>query len=453
MGSRYFHPTLRLGDIARTEVVEMLDGIAAREAEVEAARSRVDDAARLRRTLALLRAELAGTGADPTAVDAKIAEAAAAATLAVQSYAETELRAAAAVDALKRSLSALGAVSLPDTPVDMERSRLDCRPLAFDSLRLDSGYFSFGSDVRTDNLANVERFIRAMPCGSDGLGREVCSQICDQIERHDICGTLIITADCTHRNVRMFSPLVIDADRAVAAWNALGLHPIDTSDRALVAAAAAESDEGYLPIVSGVVCGSGFVGMAHLSRSESGGAGSLDELARQLDSRLKAGGWLANASGATGVDADILADVRALLAANSVSCHISIVSNGVIPTLKSGEMAASVGSLAERCLGDDELHDDGDAASVDDGARMARRNALLGRIESGRIGSMLEALGKADAAKNRTFDISTLIEALDSYISRAGEPDSSSGVPVSYRITKLRRAEIAAMWLKARSQT
>ena len=40
-----------------------------------------------------------------------------------------------------------------------------------------------------------------------------------QRELHEISGTLVVTATCTHANAAIFAPFIIDADKAINAWN------------------------------------------------------------------------------------------------------------------------------------------------------------------------------------------------------------------------------------------
>ena len=47
----------------------------------------------------------------------------------------------------------------------------------------------------------------------------VKSSTLHQTSKHDIEGTLVITASCTHKIADIFAPFIMDPDKAIAAWN------------------------------------------------------------------------------------------------------------------------------------------------------------------------------------------------------------------------------------------
>lgn len=451
--SRYCHPSLGLGNIAQPEVVDLLDKISACEARIDAAYDKLDATLLFKRSLTMTANELADMDAKTESLSEKIAQVNGALSDAANDYVSVKLENEEAIASLKKTLGDIPSTQMPESCVDMQTSKLTAHPLSSESLKLDSRYFAFSGNLEEDKLANIEKFVRSstnnVASRSGDLCHTVCDQISDQVEQHNVCGTLIITASCTHRNVHLFSPLVIDADKAVNAWNSLKADKIDTTDPENVRRALSDGSADSIPLISGAVYGSSFIGMAHFLQSEINTTGNLDALKTNLDKKLMTGGWLANASGEMGVDRAMMDQVRAFLSSNSISCHISVVSMGAIPTIKSDEMTTCCCRLAE--IDKDQLpsfDDDADSESVKSEADAARRNALLGTIRNARIGAILSAVSKSDDTKNSVLNMKTLIDALDNYIEVIGAKDQVVGVPVSFFIRRLTKAEVAKSWLR-----
>lgn len=448
--SAYCHPSLGLGNIAQPEVVDLLDAIRSYEAQTEAAHDRLEAAIGFRRSLSMTLNELSDMGVDTESVAGKIDEADRAVSEAAADYVATKLENEGAIGALKKTLGGIPATLMPESPLDLQASELSSLPLASESLKLTSRYFSFNGNLQEDKLASIEKFVRSstdnVGARSGELSRSVCDQITDQVENHEVSGTLIITVSCTHRNVHLFAAPVIDPDKAVNAWNLLKADPIDTSDPRHVHEALAAPSDDFLPLVTGAVYGSSFIGMVHFLQSQADTMGNLDELKARLDKKLLTGGWLAHASGGMGVDHAMMDEVRAFLSTNSVSCHVSIVATGAIPTIKSNELKTSCSMLArpEKV----KLPPPADTASVKSEAEEARQHALVNSIRNARIGSILSGMSKCDDEKNSILDMKTLVNALDNYIQAIGRKNETVGVPTSFFIHRLTKAEIAKLWLK-----
>lgn len=448
--SAYCHPSLGLGNVAQPEVVDLLEAIRKCEAQIEAAHDQLESAIEFRRGLTMTLNELSELGVGTEAVAGKLEEADSAVAEAAADYVAVRIENESAIAAKKKVLSTIPATLMPESPLDLQASELSSLPLASESLKLSSRYFSFKGNLQEDKLASIEKFVRSSTSNvgsqSGDLSRSVCDQIGDQVENHEVCGTLIITVSCTHRNVHLFAAPVINPDKAVNAWNLLKADPIDTSDLRSVHGALTASSDDFLPLVTGAVYGSSFIGMVHFLQSQADTMGNLDELKAQLDKRLLTGGWLANASGSVGVDRAMMEEVRAFLSANSVSCHISVVATGAIPTIKSNQLTTSCSMLARPDKV--KLPAPADTASVKSEAEEARQHALVTTIHNARIGSILSGVSKCDDEKNSILDMKTLVNALDNYIQTVGRENQTVGVPVGFFIHRLTKAEIAKLWLK-----
>lgn len=451
--STYCHPSLGLGNVAQPEVVDVIDRIRACEAEADAAYDRLSAAQLSKRSLTMTLNELSGMGVDTDSLTEQIERVDASLLRAAQEYVRVKIASESRIDGLRQTLCDIPATQMPESPVDFQASELRSLPLASESLKLDSRYFAFDGDMQEDKLASIEKFVRsatnAAASGQGDLSRSVCDQISEQVANHHVCGTLILTASATHRNVHLFSPYVLDPDKAVSAWNTLHDEQIDTSDPQRVREALVRRSDDSLALITGAVYGSDFVGMAHFLQSDASSRGNMDDLKARLDEKLLLGGWLANASGGTGVDQAVLDDVRAFLSANSISCHISIVATGAIPTIKSNELTTCSYRLAE--VGADSILSGADAAdrqSIGSEAQAARQQALLGSIRNARIGSILREVSLSDEKKNNVLNMKTLIDAFDNYIASIGSTGEVVGIPVGFYIRRVTQAEIAHSWLR-----
>lgn len=449
--STYCHPSLGLGNIAQPEVVDILDGIRACEAKIDAAHDKLEAAMLSKRSLTMTLNELSGMGIETASLSENIARLDSTLSEGANAYVAVKIESEAAISALKEKLADIPSTQMPESPIDMKASELTAYPFSSESLKLDSRYFAFDGNLQEDELASIEKFVRVsagnIRSGPDDVSRSVCDQISDQVENHDVCGTLIITVSCTHRNVQLFSPLVLDPDKAVLAWNSLKKDKIDTSDIKHLQCNLSDGSPDGIPVITGAVYGSGFIGMAHLLRTQSNTMGDLDNLKQQLERKLLTGGWLANKSGEIGVDGALMDEVRAFLSANSISCHVSIIATGAIPTIKSNEMAMCSYRLAENGK-DLPLSVPNDTETVRSESENARQNALLQTIRNKRIDSILHAVAKSDESKNKALNLNSLVEALDNYISQIGDTDCAAGIPVSFYIRRITRAEIVKCWLK-----
>lgn len=449
--SHHNHPSLVLGNIVHTGVADLINQIDTCEAQVDTAQDKLNALISFKRSITMTSNELHQMGIDISTMTDKVKQIDNLIGEAANDYMAIKLENENRIAQLRQALSKFQTIQVPESPIDMEKSKIEDMPYFTESLKLDSQYFSFGSNLQDDKLANVEKFIRSstenIATKSDELTQSVCSQIDNQINNHNICGTLIIVASCTHRNIHVFSPLILDPDKAIRAWNDLKENKIDT-DSVRSLSSEKENNES-IPLITGAAYGSSFIGMVHILQSQESGTGNLDELKAALDQKLKTGGWLENATGGFGVDKAMLNEVKAFLSTQSVSTHISFVTMGVIPTIKSNELSLSVNKLAlpeARNIPKLEVAKDKDTVSSE--AEYAKHKALLVNLQNARITNVLTALGETDKEKNSVLNIHSLMQALDNYIGAISKKDHTVGIPIHFYIHPITRSEIIRLWLK-----
>lgn len=452
----YNHPSLVLGNIADTRVLDILKQVDSCQVKIDAAQDKLNSLITMKRSINMTINELIDMEVDVTEIasnqkdlDANISKAAA-------DYLSTRIANEGQIQSLRETLSQLEVQDGLESPVDFGTSIIKKMPLSSESLKFDSQYFSFGSNMQDDTLANIEKFVRS---GTENLGNKsgevvnaVSTQVQNQFQNHQLMGTLIITASCTHSNVSVFQPLVIDPDKAVSCWNSL-FGKTSLIDTKILAEKGADTDTDstdQLTLITGAVYGSSFVGMVHMVNSDEKQSGDLDSIAAQLDEKMKIGGWLKNVSGGFGVDESIFEEVKAFLSSQSVSSHISLVTLGAAPSISSNSVKLSVSKLSEidsntisAITGSKEAKKD----TVNSDALRANSDAKLINLQNARIESILKTMGKIDHDSNKVMDVNSLMQAFENYLTAIKNTEKSIGVPIGFYLKKMSKSDIIDLWV------
>ena len=273
-----YDPSLTLGNICPAEKLEVLNQISSLQSPIDAAQGELDSAILLRRSLDMTCQELINLSIDPAEVQKSITDVNGEIVKSAQGFAETSVKNLPQIAKLRGTIPQVSETI--ESPIDYNRSQLKQIPLAADSLTMDAQYFSFDETGQTSDttMASLKAFVSA---STQSLGSKrsaeattsVQSQVSKQRENHDIQGTLVITANCTHKMAEIFAPFVIDVDKAIRAWNALFPDDmIKMDDTATVEKIAKEGDtkgEKFFNLLSGATYGSSFVGMVHVLKSSS----------------------------------------------------------------------------------------------------------------------------------------------------------------------------------------
>jgi len=167
-----------------------------------------------------------------------------------------------------------------ESPIDYNASEIKKLPLSSDSMVLDAQYFR--SEVNQDGSStssnSIASYVNAQCSGflSPSVSTKVAGQAKDvsisQHKHHDVEGTIVITANCTHKQAQVFAPYVMDVDKAVRSWNAMFKDdPIVVDDRkSLEAAIKSDGSKtaNVMNLLSGATYGSSFVGLVHILKRE-----------------------------------------------------------------------------------------------------------------------------------------------------------------------------------------
>jgi len=462
-----FHPSLVLANVVPEDTLTILENVSALQAPVDAAEDELNNAILTKESLDMSTAELANldistaslTGINTTAGDNVLQ--------AATKLAQARIDAAPKIAAEKNKLSAV--TDSIESPVDYNKTVVKKMPISFDSLKLNAQYFSFdGEDQSSSNSMNaIKAFVSSsVKVLGDKYAAEATAetqnQVSKQVENHNVEGTLIITATCTHQDARLLAPFVLDVDKAIRVWNTYFAKTkddpnyINMNDSASVAKIAENEDSAKakeMNILSGCSMGSSFVGMVHVLRKEgTSSSQTMNSVASSLQAQMEVGGWFADVKGGFGVDSQFANDAKKLLSTQNIQSHVSLVVMGVIPSVKSNEIQIGVKQFADfdpaTMMGKLATLSNATASdqkSTQESASTARTGGQMVELRASEIKSVMSGLGDVDDGKNSILDINSLMTAMEDYINKAMAGDV--GVPLSYYLKPITASQLAQMWV------
>jgi hypothetical protein len=406
--------------------------------------------------------ELLNLNCDTSKVQAKIGELNTAIDAAATGYASACLDNHAIVQAARGEIKKVR--HSIESPIDYNRTQIKRMPLSADSLRMNVQYFSMeeNDESAENHIRNVANFV-SFSTGFLGnkfsaqMASSVRRQVASQVKNHSIAGTLVVSANCSHKDAVLLAPFVLDPDKAIRVWNgqcAPGKKiKIDGPTLARIAEEEGTDGEEKLRLISGATYGSSFVGMVHVLRKDhTESTQQMQATAASMQAQFELAAWFVRRSGGFGVDASMADDIKSLLSTQSVSSHVSLVTMGSIPSIKSNSVKLGVDRFAD--FSPDKMMDKlatlanssiAEKSSLASAAEEARRGGQMTKLESQQINSVMTGLAEIDYRDNKMIDINSLMVALDDYIEKALA--GQIGVPINYYLKDLTRAELAQLWV------
>lgn len=447
------HPSLVLGNSVDTQVLEILRKISSANSSIEAAQVKMNSLVTMKRSIAMTINELLDLNIDVSELKKSLAQLDAKISASASSYLNARLSNESTIQSLREELVKIELPETLESPVDFAKSELTKQPLSVDSLKLDAQYFNFEQNNEQDSLSNIESFIKDstadLGAKSGEISKNATSQIIHQKQHHDVSGTLIITASCSHKNVGLFEPCIISPEKAVRVWNhtfpndkinTQKLDEVDTQS----SNQASSSQANSLTVITGASYGSSFVGMVHFLNSEKSSMNPSDEMMDKLTEKLQLGGWLGKMTGGLGVDESVLKDVQKLLSSQEVSSHITMLSLGAVPSIASNKIKMGVNRLNRGIKPVAEKSDQNSTAASEANSSIENQQAIS--IENLRSSSMLSSLQKIDERQNSMLDINTLLSSFENYVTEIKSAEGIVGVPTEFHLRKLTREEIIELW-------
>lgn len=459
-----YDPSLVLGSIVHPERLEKVVAIARLQQPADAAQVKLNSLITLQRNTEMTIQELLDMHITPDALLRQQAETTEAIKAAAEEYGRARIAAETAIQPIRASIPAVDYEI--ESPLDYNRSQLKNMGLSTDSLQLNVQYFSRivneqASDTHASNISSfVSESLRYFgQHHAAQAARAVQEQVNTQLEDHEIAGTLVISISCTHRDAQVFAPLIVDVDKAVRAWNAVYPDDMIRTDDAvstLVTQALADTPaERRIHLISGATFGSSFVGMVHiLNTTNTVSHQQMQSVAANLQSTFDLGGWFAASTGGFGVESSFSDSAKALLSTQNIQSHCSLVTMGIIPSIKSNQVMLGVKQLAdfdpakemERLAAlQGATAESGN--TVSSAAEAARTGQQMITLQNSTITSTLTGLADIDDGQNSIIDINSMMTGMDDYIQKCVSADENVGVPINYYLKSMSKSDIARAWL------
>lgn len=414
-----------LGDVIGTDKMETLFAIANLEAPVDAARGDLNALLASKKNLEDTRAELDSLGLTTETIDAALETLLPEIAIAGNAYGESRV---AAEKHLKALHVRMGQTHRSfESPVDLAKSQAKIMPLASDSLSLDVEYIAFDSNKQTGSsyasslsslVSNSTSWLGAKVSGP--IAKATRRQVMQQVERHNISGTLVVCASCTHKLTCFLAPVVLDVDRSIKLWNTLfPSDRLNSADEEAMESSASPREDGVLgeenrfSVVVGMSFGSVFVGMAHILNKDDSGA--LGEDVASLRARMQSPSSPEAKDNITMMD-----DIKRLFSVQQVSSNISVISMGTIPSMvpngipEPAKTSAKQSEISEMSFAID---------------------ALMGRGDE----------------RNKRPGMGSLMTALDDYLDKAA--NGNSGIPINYYLKDITKSYLAELWVDKRKKS
>ncbi len=454
-----YDPRLVLGNIVNPEFLKKLKGIADLQAPVDAAQEELNSALLLRHKFGMMKNELADLDVgDDLNQELELLNQSIKSS--AKEYASMATQNLPKIRAIRGTEAAVG--DEWESPMDYNASNLKRMALAADSITLDAQYFSFDQNEQSSS-SSMAAMSSHISMATSFLGSErsaaisasAQAQTSHQVEQHDILGTLVITANCTHKEASIFAPFVMDVDKAIRVWNEVFPDKKIEPDKPgnLLEIEEDGSATETLNLLSGATYGSSFVGMVHvLKESKSQSSQSMYTAAESLSAAMKVGGWFAEESGEFGVSSTFANSAKSLLSSQQISSHVSLVCMGVIPTIEANNVDIAVKQFTEfspdKMMGQLATLQNATASeanSVQQAATSSKTGGKMMAIKAAEIKSVMSAVSEHQDGQNKMLDVNTLITSFTNFVNKAAE--GKAGVPIEYFIKPIKRKQLAQMWV------
>jgi hypothetical protein len=459
-----YDPSLVLGNIVEKKKLDIVVRIAELQAPADAAQTDLNSLISLKRSIDMTIQEMIDMGIDVSKLQEESREIGKQVQQAAEVYGSAKVASEKAIQPFRATIAAVNEEI--ESPIDYLRSAIKPMPISTDSMQMNVQYFSLDENDQgsQSHASSISSFVsESLSYFGNKYSAQVSEsaqrQVNTQTSRHSISGTLVICITCTHKNAQVFAPFILDVDKAVRAWNKLFPGDmIKTNDPVSIAqieAKAETKEEQSFYILSGATYGSSFVGMVHvLNTTDSRSSQVMESVATSLQGTFKVGGWFADMSGGFGVNSSFSNSAKNLLSTQNIQSHCSLVTMGIIPSIKSNEVRMAVQQFADFSP-DKEMSrlaalqgaTANDLESVAASASAARTGQQMLEFKKINIVSTLAAVSDIEDGKNKIIDVNSMMDAMQDYIDRCVKGDSNVGVPVNYYLKPITQSMIARAWL------
>ncbi|WP_439609745.1 hypothetical protein [Hydrogenophaga sp.] len=459
-----YSPSLVLGSVVHPAAMQTLLEMSAVQAPIDAAQDTLNSFIELKRSLQMTFDELMNMNIIPAELSLKIEDVGTQIDKAATAYATTRIEQELKLQQLRAKVQLVNAGV--ESPIDYNRTAILPMPLAADTLKMDAQYFSFDRNEQNANntVSTIRKFISgAAGDGADSVAFDIADSAVKQINRqrqaHKVAGTLVLTANCTHRQASVLAPLVLDVDKAIRVWNQLFKDPqdkikADPGNLARIAQQEGTPDEKSFSIISGATYGSSFVGMVHVLRTESTTTSqAMEATADVYQAKAEEDDWWKSSSGGIGEDDETASDRKELLSKQNISSHVTVLTSGVILGIEGVDVQTAVRAFAAdegeggtmAALATLANAANSETQTMQTMAAAARTGKDLVDMKEATVTCVLSKLGELQGQKVRMLNIDSLLTAFENYVDRARA--GGVGVPINYYTKPITRTQLAQMWM------
>jgi hypothetical protein len=462
-----YDPSLVLGNLVDPVTMDRLNQIAALQAPIDAAQDTMNSFITMKRSIDMTIEELQNMGIDTTDVAKKSVDIGTNITQSAIAYATTRIAQELAMQPLRGK--AVAVHESIESPIDYNRTMLKQIALSSDSLKMDAQFFNFETNEQDskDVISSIKGYITGATSllGADrsfDLGAAAAKQVNQQVEEHDISGTLVLTCTCTHKMATVLAPLIFDVDKAIRVWNAMypGQQDRIRLDADAMVQIVAEEDalvgpsQKSVSIISGCTYGSSFVGMVHILRKTNTTTSQDDDSQTlSIQAQAKWGTEIMGAAGGFGIDESSAEDLKDLTSRTSMTAHVTILTEGVVPSIVSTTVGDAVKTFAN--FSPDEMTKqlatlanatETDHTNAETSSQAARTGQSMVSLKGATVTSVLMGLKPIDAQKNKVIDTNSMMTAFEKYVQdlKAGV---LSGVPINFWLKPITKYQLAMMWV------
>jgi len=350
-----------------------------------------------------------------------------------------------------------------ESPLDYTQCFPEAHPISFDTIKFDVQYFQNESNKEsTLSIAtSVSGFVsQSVQTESAGTSREMAASthasMSTATSQHDLDGTIVIVAHCTHKNALLIDPFVIDPLKAVSAWNMTFSEDMLRTDPSSMLTAALTPilpNQKKLTLLSGCSLSSSFVGFVHILRKEHTSSTEMAvSVAASVKQSVTRSMATSSMTGEMGASASLAASASALLSNSRLNNHASLICRGIIPNIKCNTMKTTVQDMQpdpKRSMqqlamiknSSDAINDSAEASAGD-----AKRGKQFLELGTSHIAGTVTAVGKVQDMQNKVIDTNSMFTAFTDYVAKAAKGDC--GVPSSFYLKELRKSDVAKSYVK-----
>jgi len=457
-----YDPTLVLGNLVDPADIENLKVISSAERPVDVAQDTLNDTIRAKQKLQMTYTELANLGLSQeqlTSLDTQIT--ALNDTLAKNAgdYAKAVLDSQKAIADGKTKIATLS--EQPESPVDWNKTEIKKIELSSNTMNMDVQYIrnedeDDGSNAHADNVAASVSAAVSSVFGfkaAASVATNVANTTLLTTTTHNIIGTLVITAACTHKMATELAPFILDPEKAIDAWNQTYPSDIIPSDPTAMAELINVDNKNKLHILSGKTIGSSFVGLVHFEQHENtDSTQNSNASTKAANASFEYGGWFADYEGKFGITKDVSDNVKKMFSTTNVTSHCSLITMGLIPSIKSNLIKTTVNTLKPDAkevmsqLSAIQGATDSTVKTIGSSASDAKVGSQYIELNNSYITNVVSNLGIIENDNNQVIDTNSLMTAFDDYVQQATKGED--GVPINFFIREITKSAIVKAWMK-----